>query len=582
MNTQNKALWWKDAVVYQIYPRSFCDSNGDGIGDLNGITSKLDYLKKLGVDVLWLSPIYQSPGDDNGYDISDYRAINPEFGTMEDFDRMLSEAHARGIRIVMDLVVNHTSDEHAWFMESRSSLDNPKRDYYIWRDADSNGNPPNRWASAFGGPAWEWDQTSGQYYLHLFSRKQPDLNWDNPSVREEVFDMMNWWCEKGIDGFRMDVISMISKPEGLPDGPETAGGFTAQTCCNGPHLHPYLQQMNERVLSRYPLVTVGECPGAGIEEAALFTDPARHELNMVFTFEHVSGSTQGETKYDKWDRPALSMPELREVLSKWQYGLEGRGWNSLYLDNHDQPRCVSRFGDDSPQYRVLSAKMLATCLHFMKGTPYIYQGEELGMTNAYMTDIDQYRDIESLRTYDFLTGQEGLPAERVMGYLQAVSRDNARTPMQWDSSANAGFTEGTPWIGVNPNYTEINASAQTDDETSVFAYYRELIRLRHTLPVMVEGRFQLIQPDNKQVYAYTRTVTGAAADKSLECGDEGMNRMGEKLLIFCNFTKDTAHLPLEASDALEAGACRLIGNYPDLPVGHLRPYEALVLHLTFG
>ena len=577
METNNETLWWKDAVVYQIYPRSFCDSNGDGIGDLNGITSRLDYLKKLGVDILWLSPVYQSPGDDNGYDISDYRAINPEFGTMEDFDRMLSEAHARGIRIVMDLVVNHTSDEHAWFRESRSGRDNPRRDYYIWRDADSSGNPPNRWASAFGGPAWEWDETSGQYYLHLFSRKQPDLNWDNPSVRDEVFDMMNWWCEKGIDGFRMDVISMISKPDGLPDGPEMPGGFTASTCCNGPRLHSYLRQMNERVLSRYPLVTVGECPGAGVEEAVLFTDPSRRELNMVFQFEHVSGSTQGSTKYDKWDRPALSMPELRQILSKWQYGLEGRGWNSLYLDNHDQPRCVSRFGNDSPRYRVVSAKMLATCLHFMKGTPYIYQGEELGMTNARMTDIGQYRDIESLQTYDFLTRQEGLPEETVMGYLQAVSRDNARTPMQWDSSANAGFSDGTPWIGVNPNYTEINAAVQMDDENSVFSYYRELIRLRHTLPVMAEGRYELLQPDNKQVFAYMRTGSGEKAEDKQECGKEGNCRPEDRLLVFCNFTRETAPLPVEVSEALEAGASRLIGNYPGLPEGQLRPYEALVL-----
>ena len=565
MKTQNKTPWWKNAVVYQIYPRSFCDSNGDGIGDLNGITSKLDYLKKLGVDVLWLSPIYQSPGDDNGYDISDYRAINPEFGTMEDFDRMLSQAHARGIRILMDLVVNHTSDEHPWFRESRSCRDNPKRDYYIWRDADSNGNPPNRWASAFGGSAWEWDVTSGQYYLHLFSRKQPDLNWDNPLVRDEVFDMMTWWCEKGIDGFRMDVISMISKPDGLPDGPQIPGGFTASTCCNGPRLHSYLRQMNERVLSRYSLLTVGECPGAGIEEAVLFTDLSR-----------LSGSTRSESKYDKWDRPAMSMPELREVFTKWQYGLEEKGWNSLYLDNHDQPRCVSRFGDDSPQYRALSARMLATCLHFMKGTPYIYQGEELGMTNACMTRIDQYRDIESLQTYDFLTGQEGLPVETVMGYLQAVSRDNARTPMQWDSSANAGFTDGTPWIDVNPNYTEINAAAQTDDETSVFAYYQELIRLRHTLPVMADGRYELLAPDNDQVFAYMRT--GKGAEKNPACREEKTDEKEEKLLVFCNFTKDKALLPAEASDALENGASRLIGNYSDLPGGQLRPYEALVLY----
>lgn len=555
-------MWWKNAVVYQIYPRSFCDSNGDGMGDLNGITSKLDYLKNLGVDVLWLSPVYQSPGDDNGYDISDYRAINPEFGTMEDFDRMLSEAHSRGIRIVMDLVVNHTSDEHAWFCESTASRDNPRRDYYIWRDADKDGNPPNRWWSAFGGSAWEWHEKTGQYYLHLFSRKQPDLNWDNPRLRDEIFDMMAWWCEKGIDGFRMDVISMISKPDGLPDGRELPGGFTEPACCNGPHLHSYLREMNERVLSRYSLMTVGECPGAGIEEAVLFTNPARKELNMVFQFEHVSGSRKASARYDKWDRPAMSMPELREVLSRWQYGLEKRGWNSLFLNNHDQPRCVSRFGNDAPRYRTLSAKMLATCLHFMKGTPYIYQGEELGMTNACMTDISQYRDIESLQTYDFLTKQESLSEETVMGYLQAVGRDNARTPMQWDDSPNAGFTSGHPWIDVNPNYTEINAASQIDDQNSVFFYYQELIRLRHTLPVMVDGRYELLLPDNDQIYSYMRAGNGT-----------------EKILVFCNFTKDPAPLPMEISEAFGCGASRLIGNYPDLPQGKMRPYEALAIYI---
>lgn len=546
--------WWRDAVVYQIYPRSFCDSDGDGIGDLNGITSKMDYLKDLGVDIIWLSPVYASPGVDNGYDISDYQGINPEFGTMEDFDRMLAAAHARGIRIVMDLVVNHTSDQHAWFQESRTGRDNPKSDYYIWKDPRPDGTPPNGWSSSFSGPVWTWEEARGQYYLHLFAKEQPDLNWENPAVRDAVYDMMSWWCEKGVDGFRMDVISLISKPQNLYDD-----GGEGIPCSNGPRIHEFLREMNDRVLSRYSLVTVGECPGVDVDQAAVYADPSGRELNMIFHFEHVSGSRLGESRYDKWDRPAMTLPELRETFSRWQYGLEGRGWNSLYLSNHDQPRCVSRFGCDSGEYRVLSAKMLATALHFQKGTPYVYQGEELGMTNAPMEDIGDYRDIESIRMYQFLTEQEGLPREKAMEYIMAVSRDHARTPMQWTAGENAGFTAGTPWIAVNPNYTEINAEAEMEDPDSVRQYYRELIRLRHTMDVMVEGRYDLLLPEDEQVFAYTRTL-----------GDE-------KLWVFCNFTGRTAPLPEEYRGTLGRGAERLIGNYAEAAEDELRPFEAVVL-----
>ena len=368
--------WWKEAVVYQIYPRSFMDSNGDGIGDLNGITSRLDYLKDLGVDVIWLSPVYQSPNDDNGYDISDYRAIMQEFGTMEDFDRMLSEMHKRGIRLVMDLVVNHTSDEHKWFVESRKSKDNPYRDYYIWRDA-KEGKEPNNWGSCFSGSAWKYDPQTEMYYLHLFSTKQPDLNWENPAVRKEVFDMMNWWCEKGIDGFRMDVISMISKPEGLPDGKIPEGGLYGDSgCVNGPHVHEYLQEMNREVLSKYDLMTVGECAGVTIEEAEKYASADGKELSMVFQFELVDLASG---TYGKWTDKRVPLKDFKRVMTAWQTELEGKAWNSLFLGNHDQPRCLSRFGDDSPEYRVVSAKMLATCLHMMQGTPYVYQGDELGM-----------------------------------------------------------------------------------------------------------------------------------------------------------------------------------------------------------
>ncbi len=550
--------WWKNAVVYQIYPRSFKDSNGDGIGDLEGIYEKLDYLAELGIDVIWMSPVYKSPNDDNGYDISDYQDIMDDFGTMDDFDRVLKKAHSLNIKIMMDLVVNHTSDEHKWFIESKKSKDNPYHDYYMWADPDKNGNPPNRWESCFSGSAWEYVESVGQFYLHSFSRKQPDLNWDNPKVREEVFKMMTWWCDKGIDGFRMDVISMISKYPGLPDGPENGNGYTGNTSCDGPNIHKYLREMNEKVLSKYRLITVGECPGVNAEQAKKYANIDGSELDMIFQFEHVSGSALKPCHHGKWDGEAMTMPELRANFTKWQKDLEGCAWNSLFLSNHDQPRCVSRFGNDSEQYRELSAKMLATMTHFQKGTPYVYQGEELGMTNAYMENIADYRDIESLNAYKELTTKENIPAKTVMGYIKAVGRDNARTPMQWDASENGGFTSGTPWLQVNKNYKTINAAAQVNDPDSVFAYYKKLIALRHTNEVMVNGVYDVLIPDHPQIYAYTRTL-----------GDK-------QLLVLCNDSDTNASIPAEIQEKIADAQGILIQNYKDVKAGVLRPYEAVV------
>lgn len=550
--------WWKNAVVYQIYPRSFKDSNGDGIGDLEGIYEKLDYLAELGIDVIWMSPVYKSPNDDNGYDISDYQDIMDDFGTMDDFDRVLKKAHSLNIKIMMDLVVNHTSDEHKWFIESKKSKDNPYHDYYMWADPDKNGNPPNRWESCFSGSAWEYVESVGQFYLHSFSRKQPDLNWDNPKVREEVFKMMTWWCDKGIDGFRMDVISMISKYPGLPDGPENGNGYTGNTSCDGPNIHKYLREMNKKVLSKYRLITVGECPGVNAEQAKKYANIDGSELDMIFQFEHVSGSALKPCHHGKWDGEAMTMPELRANFTKWQKDLEGCAWNSLFLSNHDQPRCVSRFGNDSEQYRELSAKMLATMTHFQKGTPYVYQGEELGMTNAYMENIADYRDIESLNAYKELTTKENIPAETVMGYIKAVGRDNARTPMQWDASDNGGFTSGTPWLQVNKNYKTINADAQVNDPDSVFAYYKKLIALRHTNEVMVNGVYDVLIPDHPQIYAYTRTL-----------GDK-------QLLVLCNDSDTNAAIPAEIQEKIHAAKNILIQNYKDTDESTLRPYEAVV------
>lgn len=550
--------WWKNAVVYQIYPRSFKDSNGDGIGDLEGIYEKLDYLAELGIDVIWMSPVYKSPNDDNGYDISDYQDIMDDFGTMDDFDRVLKKAHSLNIKIMMDLVVNHTSDEHKWFIESKKSKDNPYHDYYMWADPDKNGNPPNRWESCFSGSAWEYVESVGQFYLHSFSRKQPDLNWDNPKVREEVFKMMTWWCDKGIDGFRMDVISMISKYPGLPDGPENGNGYTGNTSCDGPNIHKYLREMNKKVLSKYRLITVGECPGVNAEQAKKYANIDGSELDMIFQFEHVSGSALKPCHHGKWDGEAMTMPELRANFTKWQKDLEGCAWNSLFLSNHDQPRCVSRFGNDSEQYRELSAKMLATMTHFQKGTPYVYQGEELGMTNAYMENIADYRDIESLNAYKELTTKENIPAKTVMGYIKAVGRDNARTPMQWDASDNGGFTSGTPWLQVNKNYKTINAAAQVNDPDSVFAYYKKLIALRHTNEVMVNGVYDVLIPDHPQIYAYTRTL-----------GDK-------QLLVLCNDSEKEVGVPAEIEEKIAGAQGILIQNYKDVKAGVLRPYEAVV------
>ena len=551
--TEEKKAWWKEAVIYQIYPRSFADSNGDGIGDLNGITAHLDYLETLGIDVIWLSPVYKSPNDDNGYDISDYRDIMDDFGTMEDFDRLLAEAHRHHIRIVMDLVVNHTSDEHAWFIESRSSRENPHRDYYIWKEP-KDGKEPNNWGAWFGGSAWELDEHTGMYYLHCFSRKQPDLNWENPKVRDEVFDMMNWWCEKGIDGFRMDVISMISKDPSFPDGPVEDGlyGSLAPYVCNGPRVHEYLQEMNRRVLSHYDLLTVGEAAGVTIEEAQKYANNDGTELGMVFQFEHVD-LIRGPI--GKWSDQKPKLKDFRRVMNKWQYELEGKAWNSLFLDNHDQPRVVSRFANDSEQYRVVSAKMIATCLHMLKGTPYVYQGEELGMTNAYFDRLEDYRDIESINAFHQYVDSGLVTAKDMMHYLKEISRDNARTPMQWNASPNAGFTTGTPWINVNPNYPKINAQAAVADPDSVFHYYQELIRLRHTLPVIVYGKFEGLLEDSETIYAYRRLLDG------------------QVLTVACNFTDQE-----QACDLCEDPAAReLISNYKTHKTGTLQPYEARVI-----
>lgn len=550
--------WWKESVVYQIYPRSFCDSNGDGIGDLNGITGKLDYLKELGIDVIWLSPVYKSPNDDNGYDISDYQAIMDEFGTMEDFDRMLATAHEKGIKIMMDLVVNHTSDEHKWFIESRKSTDNPYRDYYIWRPAKEDGSLPNNWGSCFSGPAWEYDKTTDMYFLHLFSKKQPDLNWDNPAVRQDVFDMMNWWLKKGVDGFRMDVISLISKEPGLPDKEPGINGYaTFNVSANGPHVHEYLQEMRQKALNNADTITVGECSGVTLEEAKKYARSDEKELNMVFQFEHMD--VDSDEKAGKWTTRKMDLRNLKKILTRWQKGLQDIAWNSLYWENHDQPRSVSRFGNDSDEYREISAKMLATCIHMMQGTPYVYQGEELGMTNCPFNTLDNFRDLESINAFHELTEQGKMTEEDMMAAIGYKGRDNARTPMQWDDSAYAGFSTTNPWIMVNPNYTKINAKDQINREDSVFKYYQKLIKLRHESELIVYGTYDLILDDDKDIYAYIRTL-----------GDE-------KLIVYCNFSENTREVELPEEFVNKKV---LISNYSDAKANQkitLRPYEAIVI-----
>ena len=569
--TPEDAPWWTGAVVYQIYPRSFQDSDGDGVGDLRGVLQRVDHLADLGVDVVWFSPVYRSPQDDNGYDISDYQDVDPLFGTLEDLDEVVSALHARDIKVVMDLVVNHTSDEHPWFVESRSSKDSPKRDWYWWRPARPGMEPgtpgaePTNWGSFFSGPTWEYDEATGEYYLHLFSRKQPDLNWENPEVRQAVYAMMRWWLDRGIDGFRMDVINLISKVVGedgsLADGPATTGalGDGSAQYVHGPRLHEFLQEMHREVFDgrRDGLLLVGETPGATVEDGVLFTDPRRRELDMVFTFEHM-GLDHGPG--GKFDPRPFDLRDLKAVLGRWQAGLEKTGWNALYWDNHDQPRVVSRFGDDG-EHRRDSATMLATVLHLHRGTPYVYQGEELGMTNAHLGSFDGYRDIESLRHVEQARRLGLATDEQLLAGLAAASRDNARTPVQWDSSEHAGFTTGTPWIGVNPDHVTVNAEAERADPRSVLHHYRRLIALRHDDVTVRLGDFTMLLPDDPHVYAFTRELDGDA------------------LLVLGNFSAEEQ--PVEVPGRWD-GAQVVLGNLDEPAVPHdgralLRPWEAVVL-----
>jgi len=558
--------WWKSAVVYQVYPRSFADADGDGTGDLRGIIGRLDYIAALGVDVVWLSPVYPSPMDDNGYDVSDYQNIDPLFGTLSDFDELVAKMHERGLKLMMDLVVNHTSDEHAWFEESRTSKYSAKRDWYWWRPARPGTTPgergaePNNWDSFFSGSAWTYDKDTQEYYLHLFSKKQPDLNWENPEVREHVYDMMRWWLDRGVDGFRMDVINFISKITDLPDRlvsqAEVPGDGTPYDFSR-PRIHEFLHEMNKAVFAPADkaLVIVGEMPGVTVDDAVLFTDPARCEVDMVFEFEHM-GVDRG---HDKWDIVPFALPSLKASLAHWQRGLAECGWNSLYWNNHDQPRVVTRFGDDG-EFRVRSAKTLGTVLHMHRGTPYIYQGEELGMTNTVFEDIDDFRDIESINHFTEATSL-GEPSADVLEKLRFMSRDNARTPMQWDDTAHAGFTKGEPWIGVNPNYKVINADAQALDEDSMLWHYRRLIRLRHELPVVAHGNFTMLLEDDPCVYAFTR-------------------RLGDtELLVLGNFSSQQQHLDVPDVESWLASEL-LLGNvfrekYDD-PPSHLAPWESRI------
>ncbi len=562
---------WRRWVVYQVYPRSFADSDADGVGDLRGVLGRLDHLERLGVDVVWLSPVYRSPMDDNGYDISDYQDIDPLFGTLADLDELIAELHARGMRLMMDLVVNHTSDEHPWFTQSRSSRDNPKRDWYWWRDPrpgvapGTPGAEPTNWESHFSGPTWTYDEQTGQYYLHIFSAKQPDLNWENPEVRQAVYAMMRWWLDRGVDGFRMDVINMISKDTSLPDTSHRPGspygpGDQHFTC--GPRNHEFLLQMHREVFDGRPghVLTVGEMPDVTIEQAALFTAPERRELDMVFQFEHVR-LDQGAHKYDLLP---LTLPDLKRSMAAWQAGLAGRGWNSLYFGNHDQPRSLSRFGDDG-KYRVASAKTLATVLHLHQGTPYVYQGDELGMANAPFDAITDYRDIQALRFYAEAAerGDTDVDLAALLQAMNRMSRDQGRTPVQWDASDQAGFTTGTPWIGVNPDHVDVNAAAQVGRDDSVFEHYRRLIALRHADPVVTDGEFELLLPEHPAIWAFLRRGRDA------------------ELLVAANFSAEpvSVTLPLDPADWAEAEV--LLASHPDrsprqLPELALAPWQSVV------
>lgn len=549
--------WFQDSVVYQIYPRSFQDSNSDGIGDLNGISQRLPYLKKLGVDVLWLNPIYKSPDVDNGYDIADYETIQPVYGAMSDFNKLLAQIHENGLKLVMDLVVNHTSDQHKWFQESKKSRDNPYADYYIWRDP-VDGHEPNNWGSAFSGPAWTYVPERGQYYLHLFATGQPDLNWENPQVRQEVYSLMRFWLDKGVDGFRMDVINFISKPVGLPDAPQEGGsayGDSFAIVSGGPRLDEFLREMNRKVLSKYDVMTVGEMPDSTPEEAINYTNLDGTELNMIFQFQHVNLGGNPDPRLGKWNDQPVKLSELKEALSRWQVELDGKAWNSLYWGNHDQPRVVSRFGSDQPEYRELSAKMLATTLHMMQGTPYVYEGEELGMTNVHFKELSEYEDIESINAYHQLVEKERVVApEQMLEYLSFMSRDNSRTPMQWSAEKNAGFTDGAkPWYGLNPNYRQINAENELKQEGSVFYYYQKLIKMRHDSELIRYGSYELLDPDDEEVFAYKR------------------HYKGQTLLVISNFTADT----LERDYEQDQGEL-VLANYSERQERSFKPYETRV------
>lgn len=544
---------WRQQVAYQIYPRSFADSNGDGIGDLPGITAKLDHLDALGVGIVWLSPVYDSPNDDNGYDIRDYRSIMQAFGSMADFDAMLAGMQQRGIRLMMDLVVNHTSDEHEWFKQARSARTNPYHDYYIWHDPVV-GREPTNWEAAFSGSTWTFNEATGEYYLHMFSKKQPDLNWENPKVRQEVYELMHFWLKKGVGGFRMDVINMISKPwldagtfskseARLPNAPKVQDGFLQpafEMVTHGPRFMAFMREMKQEVLDHYDCITVGEAPCATLEQAQEITNPNTGALDMVFQFEHMDVDSQ--VGKGKWALKALHLPDLKASLSRWQTGLHGKGWNSLYWCNHDQPRAVSRFGD-AGLHRVRSAKMLATCLHMMQGTPFIYQGEELGMTNVKWFNIEAYQDIETRNMYAQAVVQQGRPHQEVIASIHAKGRDNARTPMQWSASKHAGFTEGTPWLALNDNFSQVNAAQARADADSVFHHYRQLNALRKAWPVLVEGDFELLLPKHTALFAFTRRLHDV------------------KLLILCNFSVHFQGLPLKQLPDFSA-ATPLIGNLP--------------------
>ena len=561
MSNKKHTEWWKKSVVYQVYPKSFQDSNGDGHGDLNGIRQRLPYLKELGIDVIWLNPIYASPQVDNGYDISDYTAIEPTLGTMEDFDALLAEAHEMGLKIILDLVVNHTSDQHKWFLEAKKSKDNPYHDYYIWKD-----EVPNNWGSSFGGSTWEYVPEVDQYYLHLFAKEQPDLNWDNPVVRQEVYDILRFWLDKGIDGFRMDVITLISKDPAYPDGPvvqNKAYGSYYAGCATGPHVHEYLQEMNREVLSKYDIMTVGEAPHTSADEAMDYTGADRGELNMVFHFDHMHLDYDENGKYA---RNRVKLTDLKQVFTEWDEKMNAcGGWNSLYWSNHDQARAVTRFGDESPEYRVVSAKMLGTALHMLQGTPYIYEGEEIGMTNAFFNKIEDYRDVEALDIFKDFTGRKGFSAKDTLELLRLKSRDNARTPMQWSAEKNAGFSEAEPWIAVNDNYKTINAEASVKDPKSVFSYYKKLVQLRHEIPVITNGVYKLLDADNEKVYTYLR------------------KNEDETLLVICNFTKEHINYPVGDFVEVSQGTL-LISNYDDAPQQYadaieVKPYGAYVYEI---